>query len=645
MKLQVVYSRYSTDMQSKTSIADQERECLKRAAELGFDVDKIECYADEALSGSKAGVIRPNYNAMMERVKAGEIDVIFAHEFSRLSRHLPAIAELLELCKKKVVRIICVLGGIDTNQETGLMAMLLNSFVGNFEIENTRGRVKRNHAGLLARHCVLGRPPFGYRIQRNDPNQRHLGARFVQVEEEAKIVKQVFELRYQGLSYGKIAETINQEWRHYLSQSGVRPKKGYWTIGDIAGVIGKPIYRGEYTQCNSPQYHHVQRKSLPPAMQAKYKPDISKVTGFYDESYRMVSDSQWHACQPKRTGIRGDLHSGGRRHWCSSLLSCCYCGNRMAARPRAKRRGHQGLVVYCAPCQHARRFAQVDTQPISITSPALWSLCRKVLAEVAKEKKPQIEAYLRNLKPEDVQSSLEKRQNEANALKNKRAKIRERFLLLETSAGDMDTATAEYNAIIANYTQQLEKLEAEIQKLAFRAAEGKHVLADAQKQLNALAGIERLLSQEEPTGKLGQHVRNILREAFPEIRVNPRPIQRCHELTVEFDVALGQLIATQTGTPSLQMEVITRSYTLVTSSRAGKIRILNEHDAEGRTGEVPEGYKRCADCEQAKPLEAFRYGEKSNRLRSYCKPCFTERNRIYCQNRTRKMRLQKQRKG
>lgn len=315
----------------------------------------------------------------------------------------------------------------------------------------------------------------------------------------------------------------------------------------------------------------------------------------------------------------------------------------MAARPRAKRRGHQGLVVYCAPCQHARRFAQVDTQPVSITSPALWALCRQVLSEVAKEQIPQIEAYLRNLKPEDVQSALEKRVNEANALKNKRAKVRERFLLLETSEGDMDTATAELNAIIANFNERLEILEAEIETLAFQAADGKRLLADAQKQLNALAGIERLLCLEEPTGKMGQTMRNILRQVFPEIRVRPRPIRRCHELTVEFDVALGQLIATQTGTPSLQQQVITRSYTLVTSSRAGQIRILNKHDAEGRTGEVPEGYKRCADCEQAKPLETFRYGENSNRLRSYCKPCFSERNRIYCQNRTRKIRLQKQR--
>lgn len=632
-----VYARYSTDMQSPTSIIDQQRECLLRLKALGLDESKVVHFTDEGLSAAKADVNRPGFESMMEQVRLGEINVIVTHELSRLTRRPSVNGELIERCDSGTLRIIAIIGNIDTANGGGQLPMMFYGLVNKLEIDSTRARVKRNHAGLMDRHCVMGRPPFGYRIERKDPNVRHLGATFVQIPEEAAIIQRLYNLRYKGWSYGEIAETLNKEFAAYFCRPDTRPEKGYWTIGDIAQIISKPIYRGMYSQCNSQQYHIKKRKALPLAMKHDYRP-ADDFPRFHEEAFRMVSDTVWHACQPKRHGSRDESQSGGYRHWCSALLSCPHCGKRMAARPRAKTKGHQGCVVYCAQCQNARRFAGQDIQPIAITSPALWSLCRYVLADVAKMKLPQIQTYLCQLKPEDAKVLLGKRKAEAAQIEDKLRKARARFTLMENSSVSAEQEEAEFQAIVGPMARRKAELEAEIRTLNAQTLDENASREATQKQLSAMAGIDMLLDLAEPQGKMGRHIRTILRETFPSIRVQPRPKQRCHEITLEFDVALGQLLASRSHTTPMFTEISTHRYTLVTSSRSGQIRILNEREAQGCTGDIPEGYRRCADCEQTKPLDAFRYNPESDRLRSYCKPCFMERNRLYQQNRTQKRR-------
>jgi len=49
----VIYARYSSDMQSATSVDDQVRECRKRAEADGHAV--INIFSDHAISGSSLG--------------------------------------------------------------------------------------------------------------------------------------------------------------------------------------------------------------------------------------------------------------------------------------------------------------------------------------------------------------------------------------------------------------------------------------------------------------------------------------------------------------------------------------------------------------------------------------------------------------
>jgi hypothetical protein len=108
------YSRYSSDLQSPESNADQQRQCRDKALLNGHRVSSKLEFSDEAISGTKRH--RAGLDALLATAEAGRIKVLYFHSLSRLSREsvirLPLLKNLVYNCG---VRIISVTEGIDSN--------------------------------------------------------------------------------------------------------------------------------------------------------------------------------------------------------------------------------------------------------------------------------------------------------------------------------------------------------------------------------------------------------------------------------------------------------------------------------------------------------------------------------------------------
>jgi site-specific DNA recombinase len=76
-----IYARYSTDLQDRTSIEGQFRNCEAVAKEHGFKV--VAKFRDEGISGTDD--TRPGYRALLAAAEAGEFDCIIVDETSRLT--------------------------------------------------------------------------------------------------------------------------------------------------------------------------------------------------------------------------------------------------------------------------------------------------------------------------------------------------------------------------------------------------------------------------------------------------------------------------------------------------------------------------------------------------------------------------------
>jgi len=78
----VVYARYSTELQSDTSVDDQVRLCRDFIHRQGWL--PLHVYSDRAMSGASA--LRPGNQRLLEDARAGRFDFVVAEALDRLTR-------------------------------------------------------------------------------------------------------------------------------------------------------------------------------------------------------------------------------------------------------------------------------------------------------------------------------------------------------------------------------------------------------------------------------------------------------------------------------------------------------------------------------------------------------------------------------
>src|SRR5690242_327578 len=111
----VIYSRYSSDLQSPDSIEDQKRKCREYANREGWQ--EVRSYEDAAISG--VGMDRSGFQRLMSDAASPtrDFDVLLLDDSSRLSRSLPDVISLHQRLAHYGVRVIAVSQGIDTRHE------------------------------------------------------------------------------------------------------------------------------------------------------------------------------------------------------------------------------------------------------------------------------------------------------------------------------------------------------------------------------------------------------------------------------------------------------------------------------------------------------------------------------------------------
>src|SRR3546814_9702894 len=88
-----LYARYSSDQQSSTSIADQQRICRERAAREGWQIEGA--YEDAAISGASM-ILRPGIQRLLADAQAGKFDIVLAEALDRVSRDQADVATLFK---------------------------------------------------------------------------------------------------------------------------------------------------------------------------------------------------------------------------------------------------------------------------------------------------------------------------------------------------------------------------------------------------------------------------------------------------------------------------------------------------------------------------------------------------------------------
>lgn len=305
-KRAAIYSRISRDAANEGKGVERQREdCEALCKARGYAV--VGVYEDnDTTAAGRVRKARPQYDAMLAAAKAGEFGVIVAYSNSRLTRRPRELEDLLDLHEDHGTVINTVVSGDDNlNTADGRQNARLRVVIDAGEAERIAERVKRQKAQQAAEGRAQGGRyrVFGYTAKEKQPDGTYTGTAWEVIEEEAEIVRDVFQRKASGESTTAIAR--------YLNSQGIKTVNGNrWDSGNLAKLLRKPGYAGL----------------------REYGGEIVGTTSYEP----IVSESVFAAAQSST--VKRSAGHNTRRHLLSGILVCSKCLESMKGKEASGKR-------------------------------------------------------------------------------------------------------------------------------------------------------------------------------------------------------------------------------------------------------------------------------------------------------------------
>jgi DNA invertase Pin-like site-specific DNA recombinase len=306
-----IYSRFSTDRQNESSIADQVRVCTEHADHQGWQI--VECFEDQGISGAALGN-RPGVLRLQEAALARRLDLVLVTDLSRLSRSNGDLSKMIDRLVVKGVRVVGVQDGYDSARRGHKLQAGLSGIIG----EAFREMVKDRTYAALESRAKEGRATGG----------RAYGYHDGQVDKgEAVIVVEIFGRFADGASCRAIAAELN---RRRISSPGsswnrTERRASGWMGSGVRAILKNERYVGRVVW-NKSEW----RKDPDTGRRVRVERPKSDWIVSPDEGQRIVSDRLWNRAQRRfaQSSANGNWSTarGAPRYLLSGLLRCSECG-------------------------------------------------------------------------------------------------------------------------------------------------------------------------------------------------------------------------------------------------------------------------------------------------------------------------------
>jgi len=337
------YARFSSDLQSESSLADQQRECRQRATRDGADLRPEMEFSDAAVSGTKRD--RLGLDAMLQSAAQGAFKVLYLYSLSRLARESVITMPLLkDLVHNRGVRVISIQDGIDTLQENWTLLASIISVQHENYIKDLGNSVRRGQTGnVLGGRFSVGDQCFGYTSVPVEGSQAGRRGRNAKPRKEYRIddavspwVARIFDWFVNDkMGFTKIARNLTEQG----APKDHRSTKPGWHPSYVRRVLTNTKYVGRW-----PWGKKINRRNpLTGDVRQEDRDEHERKDWVREMPHlRIVSDELFEAAQRRvaEIGVSGGLRKKGRltgsppggwadhpRHLLAGLLFC-RCGAR-----------------------------------------------------------------------------------------------------------------------------------------------------------------------------------------------------------------------------------------------------------------------------------------------------------------------------
>lgn len=223
------YERVSSDEQAREgfSLEVQGEKNVAHIKIQGWEL--CDRYIDAGKSAKN--LKRPDMQRLLKDIDRGKINVVVVHKLDRLTRNVGDLHELLSLFEKKEIKLVSITENIDTSSAMGRMFVYMLGIFAQWYRENlseevVKGQKKRAENGLRN----TAQRPYGYNVSSDDLS-------LAINEEEAAVVRRIFEQYIAGWGRVKIAKELNKD--------GIPANRGGdWHDSAIGHLVRNPTYIG-----------------------------------------------------------------------------------------------------------------------------------------------------------------------------------------------------------------------------------------------------------------------------------------------------------------------------------------------------------------------------------------------------------------
>jgi site-specific DNA recombinase len=211
----LIYTRYSSDLQSNTSNEDQEREVRALFRRVGIDGADAIVIHERAESGTKND--RPRFLEALALVNQGRVSVFGVDDQARASRN----DDIVGVVKDMVYRGTRFVSGdgVDTNENGWQLKVRILGIHNAHSNEESARRVRRGMFGRVLNNKSAGDFPYGYDSYFDDPEYaaKYCGrgpkpAKTVAIfEPHAKWVREIFRLVAIDWSFNRVAKWLQEQ--------------------------------------------------------------------------------------------------------------------------------------------------------------------------------------------------------------------------------------------------------------------------------------------------------------------------------------------------------------------------------------------------------------------------------------------------
>lgn len=290
------YCRYSSDLQTEASIEQQKSELLEYANKNNINI--IDYYCDEAKSGTKDN--REQFQLMISDCKKKKVDAVLVWKTDRFARNTRDSLFYKMKLEKLGIQLISITQPIDTNTPEGNLMYTLLAGMDEYYSKNLASNVKRA-LKMNANNCQFngGIAPLGYKI---------INKNYVIDEEEASIVRKIFEWYIDGKGVLEIASKLNLE--------GYKTKKRKpFGKNSVYDIISNERYTGTYIFNKGSKHNHDKPTSDEIRIENGIPAIISKET--YTKAMSL-----------RNTNKRTNFKKNSNIYILSGLIYCGKCGGK-----------------------------------------------------------------------------------------------------------------------------------------------------------------------------------------------------------------------------------------------------------------------------------------------------------------------------